>query len=313
MGLPDERELIDRITAGLTSRRNRAGFASDCAVVPFDETELVASVDAFAADTHFPDGLPPKEVGRLAAGAAMSDLAAAGAEPIGAQVAYGVPPDVDRSTVYKIAEAVATWVEDAGGEILGGDTKPRAELTLSVNALGSCPSDEAMTRQAARAGEHVLVTGPLGGAGAALDRIRDGMDTARAHPLIPPNRLEAGQALRSAGARCAMDLSDGLAEAARAIADAAEVRLEIDAAAIPLHDWAGEDDGLEHALTTGGDYELVATVGEDVLDEARARLASLGLDPTTVGRVREGEGAILEREGDVRELDRGYEHGFQAP
>jgi thiamine-monophosphate kinase len=311
VGLPDERELIDQITAGLTSRRNRAGFASDCALVPFDDAELVVSVDAFADDTHFPEGLPPKEAGRLAAGAALSDLAAAGAEPIGAQVAYGVPPEIDRSTVFRLAEAVAARVEDAGGEILGGDTKPRRQLTLAVTVLGSAPSGEAMTRQAARPGEHVVVTGPLGGAGAALDRIRDGMDAARAHPLIPPDRIEAGRRLRRAGARCAMDLSDGLAEAAHAISQASKVRLAIDADRIPLHAWAQEDEGgLEHALTTGGDYELLATVGEDALDTVREQLADLNLETTVVGRVEEGEAAVLQPDGGTRELGRGFEHRF---
>lgn len=315
MGLPRERALIDRITAGLASRGNRAGFTSDCALVPFGDEELAISVDAFAAATHFPEGLGPEGAGRLAAGAALGDLAAAGAEVVGVLAAYGVPPDVDESTVVAMAEAIAARVEAAGGEVLGGDTKPRAEQTVTVTALGSCPAGEAMVRSTARPGDRLIVTGPLGGAGAALDRIREGLDPDRADPLIPPDRTPAGRRLRQAGVACAMDLSDGLADAAVAIGEASEVEVRVHAQDVPLHEWAREEpDGLAHALSTGGDYELAACVGEQRLDDALAELEAIGLEPLAVGEVREGSGALLVEDGEGTELGRGYEHSFdEAP
>lgn len=311
MSLPDERELIAELTAWLSSRRNRAGFDSDCAIVPSGETDLVASVDGFAASTHFPEGLRPEQAGRLAAGAALADLAAAGAEVIGVLAAYGVPSDGESSRLRALSEGIASRVEQAGGEVLGGDTKPRSELTLTLTALGSCPSGEAMVRTRARPGEQLIVTGPLGGAGAALDRIREGLPAAEADPLVPPLRVEAGQALREAGVACAMDLSDGLADAAVAIAEAAEVEVRVDADQIPLHEWAGGTaDGLDHALTTGGDYELAATVEPGSLPAVLDELESLGLQPAQVGEIAEGQGALLRHEDGENELQRGYEHAF---
>lgn len=313
MALPDERDLIAALTADLEPDQNRAGFASDCAVASLAGGELVASIDAFADDTHFPEGLPARQAGRLAGRAALADLAAAGAQPQGVLVAYGVPADADLGRLERLASGLAGTVEEAGGEVLGGDTKPRGQLTVTIAALGRAPAGRAMTRENARPGDHLLVTGPLGGAGAALDRIREGLDPAEADPLIPPVRIDAGLRLREAEILCAMDLSDGLADAAVAISEVSDVGVRIDADAIPLHPWARENpDGLAHALSTGGDYELVAAVPEQRLERVHQALSSLGLEPIQVGRVREGEGAYLEEEGRRRELERGFEHAFEG-
>lgn len=306
-----ERTLINQLTAGLRSQRNETGFVSDCAVVPFGAEDLIATVDGFAQATHFPEGVGAEGAGRLAAGAALADLASAGADLVGVLAAYGIPTDLDRATVVALGEAIATRVETAGGEVLGGDTKPREELTVTVTALGTCPSGEAMIRTEARPGDAVIVTGPLGGAGAALDRIREGGDADEADPLVPELRLEAGQVLREAGARCAMDLSDGLADAATAIADASDVSVQLEADQVPLHAWAsGIESGLAHALSTGGDYELAATVAASETEGLLSALAERGLEAAVVGRVQEGAGADLVREDETIELGRGFEHRF---
>lgn len=311
MGLPDERELIETLTRELTSQANRAGFASDCAVIELGGTELVATVDGFADRTHFPTGLPPRSGGLLAGRAALSDLAAAGAEVIGILVALGVPEDAETGELVAFSDGITDTVRAVGGEVLGGDTKPREQLTATLTALGSCPTGQAMTRTAARPGDKLVVTGPLGGAGAALARIREGLAPARADPLIPPSRIDAGIALREQGIECAMDLSDGLADAAVAIGQASGVEVVVDAEAVPLHPWAlGAEAGLDHALTTGGDYELCAAVPDPRLDAVRDALAGLEAEPTVVGRVEEGSGAVLETAQGGTPLTRGYEHEY---
>lgn len=314
MGLPDERALIDLLTREAETRQNRAGFASDCAHVPFGERELVVTVDAFAEATHVPDGAPARLAGRLAAGAALSDLAAAGADVLGVLVAYGLPAGLDEDEVQALGSAIAEVVEGCGGEVLGGDTKPREELSLAVTGVGTAPAGSGLTRAQASPGEILLVTGPLGGAGAALARIDEGLDPVEADPLMAPSpRVEAGRALVDRGVACAMDVSDGLADVAVAIAQASGVHVHVDGDAVPLHAWAGEVDrerGLAWALSTGGDYELVASVPEDRVEDVLDDWRRLGLDPARVGRVEEGEGAVLDDGSGPRELSRGYEHTF---
>lgn len=314
MGLPPERELIDLVTRSATVDRNRAGFASDCAIVPFEDRELVATVDTFAQASHFPPGTPTRMAGHLATAATLSDLAAAGAELVGALVGLGLPSELTEAQVRELGQAVSGLLEEHGGELLGGDTKPRQELTLAVTALGTCPPGQAMTREGAEPGDRLLLTGPLGGAGAALERIQAGEGARKADPLLSPQpRLPAGQLASEAGVRCAMDLSDGLADAAAAIAEVSETRLAVDADAVPLHPWAQDaEEGLDWALTTGGDYELLASVPPEALDRVEAGWDALGLDWSEVGRVEDGQGAVLLEDGDAQVLERGYEHRFDG-
>jgi thiamine-monophosphate kinase len=308
----DERELIEAIVAELDSSRNRAGFDSDCAIVPLGDRDLVATTDGFAEATHFPEGATPGQAGHLAAAGAISDLAAAGAGLVGVLAAYGFPEHATTETARDVSRGVQRVVDEVDGEVLGGDTKPRAETSITITGLGTCPKGQALTREGAWPGDRLLVTGALGGAGAALDRVRSGMPADEATPLLEPRpRIEAGRQLRELGARCAMDLSDGLAEAALAISGVSEASLIVERDRIPLHAWAREGDrGIEHALETGGDYEVLACVPEPRVNEALGSLRRLGVDPCVVGRVEEGSDAALETQSGRVELGRGFEHAF---
>lgn len=312
MSLPPERELIELLTERAEHDRNEAGFVDDCAIVPFGETDLVLTIDSFAEESHFPPGTPPGSAGRMATEAAISDLAAAGAEVVGVLAAYGLPDRLTRAQAREMGQAVAGTVEGHGGEVLGGDTKPRDHLELAITALGECPRGSALSRSGARPGDTLLVTGVLGGAGAALDRIRSGLDPRQADPLLAPEaRIQAGLTLRESGANACIDLSDGLADGAVAIAEASEVQLVVEADAVELHPWAAEDErGLDWALTTGGDYELLAAVPDESLDRVEAAWDAIGLSPSRIGRVETGSGAVLTTDEGESVLERGYEHRF---
>lgn len=109
-----------------------------------------------------------------------------------------------------------------------------------------------------------------------------------------------------------MDLSDGLADAAVAIAEASEVAVHLEQGNVPLHPWAADSPGgLDHAMGTGGDYELAATVPEDKIEDVMEQLDRLGLEPVILGEVEVGSGARLETPEGSIELTRGYEHGFR--
>jgi thiamine-monophosphate kinase len=137
-------------------------------------------------------------------------------------------------------------------------------------------------RAGARPGDFLVVTGPLGGAGAAFRAGRY---------LRPPLRLVEGRALART-AHALMDVSDGLAVDAAHIARRSRVRCVLDLDRVPLADGATIDD-----LGFGEDFELLAAVA----------------DPhgfCVVGRVEEGEGIGTLRDGEPYEL-RGWEH-FRA-
>jgi thiamine-monophosphate kinase len=161
--------------------------------------------------------------------------------------------------------------------VRGGDTTRADSVVLTVTALGR--AERVPGRAGAQPGDLVVVTGPLGGAGAAF---REG----RLAP--PPLRIDEGRRLAEA-ATAMLDLSDGIAVDAGHIARRSGCRLAIELDRVPLAAGATVAD-----LGFGEDYELLATTREP-------------LEFTVVGRCEEGSGVELTMHGEPFELA-GWEH-----
>jgi thiamine-monophosphate kinase len=239
---------------------------------------LVVTQDALVENVHFrPDWTTYRELGYRAAAVNLSDLAASGAVPEGLIVSLGAPPETELENVLDLYAGL----NEPAVPVLGGDTT-RAELFyLSVTALGR--SERVPGRAGARPGDLLVVTGPLGAAGAAF--------RARRHAR-PPLRLEEG--LRLAGvAHALIDLSDGLAHDAGHLARRSGCALVIDLEGVPLAPGATLDD-----LGFGEDYELLAATPD-----------SLGF--AEIGRCAEGEGVELRLRGELVQLG-GWDHFRQG-
>src|SRR6185369_3672124 len=111
-----------------------------------------------------------------------------------------------------------------------------------VTAIGTVKRRRVLTRAGARPGDEVYVTGTLGDAAVGLRWLRDGRADVRLdmHPcearyLRPDPRVRAGVVVgRNRAASSCMDLSDGLADAVRQVAEASGVGMRIDADALPV-------------------------------------------------------------------------------
>ncbi|HEV8098374.1 MAG TPA: AIR synthase-related protein, partial [Gaiellaceae bacterium] len=168
-------------------------------------------------------------------------------------------------------------LNEPGVPIVGGDTTSAPQLALAVTAIGR--SKRVPGRAGARPGDLVVVTGPLGAAGAAF---REGRHAR------PPLRLEEGRRL-AAVAHALTDVSDGLAVDAGHIAARSGCRLELDLEQGSLAPGATVED-----IGFGEDYELLAATPDP-----------LGLP--VIGRCVEGEGVeirLLGKRVDVA----GWEH-----
>lgn len=256
----------------------------------------VTSVDMMVEGVHFALGgaVALEDAGHRALAAALSDLAAMGAEAGEAYVALGVPPGLEH------AERVIAGMRDlaarTGTTIAGGDVSAAPALTIAVTVVGWADHEDALVgRDGARPGDTVVVTGPLGGAAAALIAIEAGATAGVGAFLRPEPRLALGRALAAAGARAMIDLSDGIATDAAHLARASGVRLEIELARLPVAPGAT----VEQAAAGGEDFELLACLPS---------AAPAGTIP--VGRVTEGSGlALLGDDGAAVALV-GYEHSF---
>jgi len=260
---------------GLLAELERRGLARG---IDHDAAQLdggvIATQDALIEGVHFRlDWISWGDLGWRAAAVNLSDLAASGADPEGLLVTLGAPAETEVRNVLELYEGIA----ETKVPVLGGDTTQADRLLLSVTAIGH--SARVPGRADARPGDQLVVTGPLGAAGAAFRREEF---------VRPPLRLVEGKEL-AAHAHAMLDISDGLAVDAGHLARRSGCRIVIDLEHVPLADGAELDD-----LGFGDDYELLAAVE----DPGRFQV---------IGRCEEGEGLTLTLSGKPYELG-GWQH-----
>jgi thiamine-monophosphate kinase len=308
MGPGPEFDLIRRFLAGVAAGEGavRVGPGDDCAVLA---NGTVLSTDMSVEGVHFRrEWLSPREIGDRAAAAALSDLAAVAAHPVGALVSLAVAPEDAGAWAEEVMAGVREAVERMGGMLLGGDlTRSPAPLVLDVTAVGEASAP--VLRSAALVGDEIWVTGELGGAAACAVRLLAGAapdPEARERFVRPTPRIPEAGWLREHGVLHAMlDVSDGLLGDAGHIAAASGVAVVLEADAIPV-DAAGRrsaataEEALALAVSGGEDYELCFTAAPGAVEPLRAEFSHrFGVALTRVGRVEEGSG-VWWREGENR-------------
>ncbi len=308
-----EFDRIRSIARALGARGTALG--DDCALVPMGDTFLALSCDLTVEGVHYRrEWLTPAEAGWRAATAALSDLAADGAETIGVLVALGMPAEADDESVA-FMEGVGDAVEAAGGTVLGGDLSTAPAWACDVTAVGRASNP--VTRAGARNGDGIWVTGSLGGARAAVRAWEAGREPggdARQLFARPEARIGAGRWLAAAGAHAMLDLSDGLAGDARHLAAASRVGIDIDLGLVPVAPCAAREavvagEAPAHFAATGGeDYELLVAMPEGFGAEgARDFLAATGVPLVRVGLVGGVPGVRFLDEGRPTSLE-GFDH-----
>jgi len=306
------RGMIQRI-AEVTGDVEEMG--DDCALVPIGTTTLAVSIDTSLENVHFrTDWLDFKEIGFRAAGSALSDLAAEGATPIGLLVSLGVPAANEKKgsdPAADIMAGVATMAHNLEARVLGGDLTRSDKYVVDVCALGTV--ERPVQRSGAREGDALWVTGYLGGAALALERLREGkrMATAlRNRYACPEPRIQAGRWLAGHGATAMIDISDGLTADAQHLSAASGVGIEINLEQIPC--WESVE--AMAAVASGEEFELLTTMPPTFSDaSASAFRSETGIQLSRIGACLRGSGG---RRAGVRLLDRskpvplpaGYDH-----
>jgi thiamine-monophosphate kinase len=266
---------------GLLAELERRGFVHG---IEHDAAELepglVVTQDSLVEGVHFRlDWLSWRELGFRAAAVNISDLAASGARPEALLVSLGLPPETKLEDVLELYAGIA----ETGVAVRGGDTTEAGEVFVTATAIGR--SERVPGRAGAVPADHLVVTGPLGGGGAAF---REGRYTR------PPLRVEEGIALGRV-AHAMADLSDGIGRDAGHIAARSGCRLVIDLERVSLASGATHED-----LGFGEDYELLAATPDP-----------LGF--AVVGSCEEGEGVEIRLRGAPVALS-GWDHfGLREP
>jgi thiamine-monophosphate kinase len=330
-----ERELIDRIRQRLAPPAAwlQVGIGDDAAVVEVERNRLeVLSVDALVEGVHFDRSFMPAEaIGYRALAVNLSDLAAMGATPRLALLSMALPGALALEDFDGIANGIAALAARTSTQLVGGNlTRTPGPLTIDITVVGTVKRRRALTRAGARPGDELYVTGSIGAARAGLEILRAAHPTSihQTHAIYescvaryrrPEARLRVGALLaRNRVASACVDLSDGLADALRQIADGSGVGVTIQANSLPVDPGARAwfesrgGDPERSALEAGDDYELLFAVRPRL----RRRLDSLtryfDVPVARIGVCTPEAGGLLMRaakgESGVGPLPQGYGH-----
>jgi thiamine-monophosphate kinase len=215
------------------------GIGDDAAVLDVAELtsqkgQMVWTIDEQVEGTHFVrEHVSWEDVGWRSFVAAASDLAAMGAAPWCALTALVLDPDIEDEDLDAIARGQQEASLDVGAKIVGGNMSRGTSVSIATTLLGTTPRP--ITRAGAQAGDGLYIAGEVGLAAAGLVSLEravldERVERAAFAWLRPRACIEEGLAMSAAGARAAIDVSDGLAQDTRHLAVASGVTAVLDEA-----------------------------------------------------------------------------------
>ena len=222
------------------------GIGDDAAVLPYSKKEyLILTTDMLSEGTHFTRRMPPQAIGHKALACSISDIAAMGAWPTFAVVSIGIPKNLSVRFIRDVYKGMQRIARDFNVSIVGGDTIKTDQIVINVALLGLVEKKYLTTRDGARAGDWIFVTGALGGS------LKSGR-----HLNFSPRLAQARFLVEKFKPNAMIDISDGLGGDLNHILKASRVGARLDDASIPRHKGVS----LSRALNDGEDFELLFTL-----------------------------------------------------
>ncbi|MDR2799675.1 MAG: class II aldolase/adducin family protein [Desulfovibrio sp.] len=274
---------------------------------------LALSTDLFLQDVHFSSRyFLPEEAGAKALSSAVSDLAAAGATPLGFSLGLMLPPRISVKTVSRMLSGMARKAREYGLGLSGGDLSRSNRVGFSVTLWGSpCERASGFLRRSAmrrETGDRIFLVGQAGLARVGLwalekygrQAITRFPSACLAHldprPLLREGRILAalsGASGQSGESLALMDLSDGLLRDLPRLLKGLGANLDF-----PLALFHGEllsasilmrEPAEEIFLRGGEDYALLGVCGPDLWPRVEESLPEAVL----LGEVSSGKGVSV--------------------
>jgi len=321
------------------------GIGDDAAVFNGrGQRDSVITADLLVEDIDFRRASLPQDIGYKALAVSLSDVAAMGARPRWTLLSLGLPQDIyDSPFAAGIYEGFLSAAREFGVTLVGGDVSRTPErIVIDSIVIGETRRGRAVLRSGARPGDHIYVTGTLGGAAAGLkllehahrlrtraarERALSGLAGLTRRQMRPLPRVECGALLGERRLASALiDLSDGLSSDLAHLCERSGVGALVEAARIPVAPLlrraaainsypltrALTDDALNLALHGGEDFELLFTVRPRDATLLPRRLGGVRL--TLIGEVREARDGLRISRGASAEILRpsGFDHFTQT-
>lgn len=207
----------------------------------------------------------PFDWGRIAAANALSDVYAMGGTPLTALSIVGWPrEELSLDLLAEVQRGAAEVLVEAHCTLIGGHSIDDREPKFGLAVTGIVDPETMLTNRAARVGDRLVLTKPLGTGliSTAIKRDRATSEQIEAGVMVMTalNR-SAAEAAISVGVRAATDVTGfGLLGHLGEIAEASGVGAQIDHRWVPL--LPGVEDLAEAGVIPGGTERNLASAGE---------------------------------------------------
>ncbi|MBU0513281.1 MAG: thiamine-phosphate kinase, partial [Proteobacteria bacterium] len=298
------------------------GIGDDAAAFEPWQRPVVVTTDAVVEGVHWRHDLIGADgVGHRLLAANLSDLAAMGAQPLYGFLNLGLRPETEVAWVDDFLDGLLGLAGCFGLTLAGGDVVRSAANFASLTAVGRA-GPRLLRRSDAKAGQVVVVSGPLGDAGAYVLMSERGLAidsewgvTFRRAFHRPWPAIDLGRALADlespAAMGAVMDLSDGLAIDLPRLCLASGLRAIVEADKLPVSTalWnlaeALDLPVWELAVRGGEDFGLLFTCPEETAAGLmRSTAAEIAGGLTVIGRVTEDQRVLIRAEGESLALPR---------
>ncbi|MYL51491.1 thiamine-phosphate kinase [Halobacillus litoralis] len=300
------------------------GIDDDAAVFRPSGHDVVTAVDTMVEGVHFTrQTMEPEQIGYRVLAANISDLAAMGSTPAFYMVSITIPSDWTHEELERVYEGMKRLGDSYQMDLIGGDTVSGSELSLSVTVIGMVQKGKARYRSTAEAGDVLFVTGTLGDSRAGLEWLlnpkgqasEDHTYLVQRHQTPVPRVIFASH-LSHLERLALNDVSDGIANEAKEIAEASDVDLFIDLKALPFSEPIRNvfpEHYVNWGLSGGEDFELLGCVPEKDWSQVIEAAEHAGVPVSKIGHVKTKEGPVpvvmVNKSGEWERLtSSGYTH-----
>ena len=214
----------------------------DAATLALDGGARIAvTTDSFVVHPIF---FPGGDIGRLAVAGTVNDLAVGGAEPRWITAAFVLEEGFPIVDLQRVVASMRQACREAEVTLVTGDTKvvERGKgdgVFITTTGIGVVPAGRALSIAAARPGDKIVVSGPLGDHGVAIMSVRDGieLEMALTSDVAPVIGLVRALLAAVPSVRCMRDPTrGGLASTLTELAEASRVGVRLDERALPFRD-----------------------------------------------------------------------------
>lgn len=308
-----EFELIEYISKKFgKSNGVTLGIGDDCSIIkpPVGKSQ-VTTVDSLIEGNHISlKYFSPAEIGRKALRVNLSDIASMGAVgPYYAWIVFTLPQNFSDKVIKGILGGIKSDCKKYGVTVAGGNITSAKNFSIHVTLTGWIKPGKSLTRNGAKVGDTIFVTGTIGASTLAYRQFKSGRkpnDFLLKRWANPEPKIETGKFLSAKGiASACIDISDGIFQDLGHITKLSGVGAHLDWDSLPISPGLRKMNPTPKMIGYGEDYELLFTVPKKRLKW----LEPIRKKITAIGHIVKNGFCVSRRDGETVDVnDVGYSH-----